>query len=370
MKKIKVVMITDCLQLDGISSVIMNYCNYINLNMFDITIITGSPLSKIYQSKCNKIGIKTVELPSRKKSSKSFYFLLNKKLGETQYDICHVHGNSSTNTIELAIAKHNHINIRIMHCHTSKCQHEIIHRFLLPVFKRIYTDAFACSPLAGNWIFGEGQFTVIPNGFLTEDFKFNIKKRDQYREQLNMNGNLVIGHVGEMNYSKNQIFAIKCFEEFLKTNPSSMLLMVGNGKGKKAIEEYVDKLKFRDKIIIYGESNDVPGLLSAMDIFLFPSRYEGFGIAMVEAQINGLPCIASDAVPREAAICPNVYFLPIDNIVIWKEQIINIIQKEYDRDKNFELYHKDISKYDINNCARSLEQKYMAMFQTSGRRIE
>lgn len=364
MKKIKLVMIADRLQLNGIGCVIMNYCTHLDRNKFDITIAAGTPVTEAYKHKCTENGIHLIELPERKSSPMKFYRALNKKLAAVNYDICHVHGNSATNTIELLIAWKSHIKIRVMHCHNSQCQHIKMHRMLLPIFKRLYTKAFACSEIAGDWIFGKDKFTMIPNAFETGKYRFDPIKREDYRNKLNAKDAFLIGFVGRLNAQKNYWYTVKCFEEYWHKNPGAKLLMVGDGAGKEELEQYVNASACKNNIIIYGESEDIQGILSAIDVFVFPSRYEGLGIAAIEAQISGLPCIISNQVPREVQISNQCVFLPIgdEDIPLWTEKLQEFKALSIDRAAFYMEHQKEIERYDIKEAVKFVEGLYLQCF--------
>ncbi len=361
MKKVKVVMIADRLQLDGIGTVIMNYCNHLDKHRFDITIMTGSPIAEANKNKCAENDIHLIELPKRKSSPMKFYRALNKKLAAVNYDICHIHGNSATNTIELLIAWKNHIKVRIMHCHTSQCQHIKMHQMLLPIFKRLYTKAFACSEIAGNWIFEKDKFTVIPNAFETDKYRFDSIKREDYRKELDVKDAFLIGFVGRLNASKNYWYIVKCFEEYWHKNPQAKLLMVGDGAGKEELKQYVNASACKNNIIIYGESEDIQGILSAIDVFVFPSHYEGLGIAAIEAQISGLPCIISNQVPREVRISNQCVFMPIGDkdIPLWTEKLQEFKELSIDRAAFYMEHQKEIERYDIKEAVKFVEGLYL-----------
>lgn len=360
-KKIKLVMIASYLQMDGIGSVIMNYCTHLDRNRFDITIIAGIPVSGGNKIKCVENDIHLKELPKRKSSPMKFFKELNMELSGESYDICHIHGNSATNTIELFIAWRNHIKVRIMHCHSSQCEFRKIHQILLPIFKRLYTKAFACSELAGNWIFGQNKFTVIPNAFETEQYRFDPIKREHYRKELSVGESFLIGFVGRINAPKNYWYVIRCFEEYWKENPQTKLLMVGTGEGIEEIEQYMKSSLCKNNIVLYGESGDISGILSAMDVFLFPSRYEGLGIAAIEAQINGLPCMISDRVPREVQLSDQCVFLPIgdENISLWIEKLRESSELAIDRAAFYVDHQKEIRRYDIRESVKFVEDLYL-----------
>ncbi len=360
MDKLRVVMIADSMKMDGISTVIINYCTHLNLEKFKVTIMAGAPVAEANKRKCAEYGIQIVELPERKKSYIKFCKVLNRKLREGKYDICHVHGNSATKVTELMFAWRNHICTRVMHCHTTRCQHIWIHRILSPIFKKAYNRALACSIQAGEWIFGKNKFVVLPNAFEVGRFAFNPSKRKSYRKELDMEDAFVLGFVGRLNDQKNYWYALKCFEKYLCENPRARLLIVGDGAGRDGLIEYVNSSSYKNKITVYGESDDVSGLLSAMDVFLFPSCYEGLGIAAVEAQISGIPCIISDAVPREVRISEQIDFLPIgeENISLWVDKIRKIEGLPVNREVSCRENRRASSGYDIKEAVKFLEHFY------------
>lgn len=368
MRKIKLAMLTDRLQLDGVGTVIMNYCTHLDRSKFDITIITGAPVAEANRFRCDQSDIQLIELPKRKVSPLKFYKSLDRELAVGKYNICHVHGNSATKSIELFIAWKNHIKVRVMHCHNSQCQHIRIHQMLVPIFKRLYTKAFACSEIAGNWIFEKDKFTVIPNAFETDKYRFDSIKREDYRNELNINDAFLIGFVGHLNAQKNYWHTVKCFEEYWhKKNPQAKLLMVGDGAGKEELKQYVNASACKNNIIIYGESDDIPGILSAIDVFVFPSHYEGLGIAAIEAQISGLPCIISEQVPREVQLSNQCVSLPIgeENISLWAEKLQEFSELSIDRTAFYEEHQKEIGQYDITEAAKFVKGLYLQCLEGS-----
>lgn len=174
-EKIAVIMVVNNLAKNGISMVIYNYCTNIELSKFDITVAAGNPIDPFYEREFSSRGIKLIELPNRKKSSIDYYKGLYSLLRKGEYDIFHIHGNSATVTPELFLAFLAGIKVRIMHSHNTTCIHMKMHKHMLPLFKRLCTAGFACGTEAGNWIFGERNFTVIPNGFDTKKFIFESR---------------------------------------------------------------------------------------------------------------------------------------------------------------------------------------------------
>ena len=356
-EKIKVAMVAVDLSRTGISAVIMNYCRNIDLSKFKIDLLVGNHIVEEYRKECNQLGINIIELPFKFDNAKAFYFGLLKKLSAKKYDIVHVHGNSALITPELCIALIKGIRIRIAHCHNTTCSHKMMDKLLRPIFKLVYTDGFACSTSAGKWLFKNGKFDVIPNGFEINKFIFSDINRKQIREKLNIKDKFVIGHIGQFNDQKNHRFLLEMFEKIGNKKKDAILLLIGNGPDKEEICKLIEKHPFKDRIIMYGETEHPEEMYSAMDVFVFPSKFEGLGIVLLEAQISGLQCVASDVVPREAIISKNVELYSLkDDVNEWCNAILSSEQLE--RKAFYKKYKTEIEKYNINENIKQLMKIY------------
>lgn len=356
--KIKIAIITSNLELNGISSVIMNYCRAIDKKQFEISIFAGKEINDDYRDECNNLGIEIVELPSKRKNKLKYYWNLLIKVKRNKYDIYHVNGNSAIMAIDLLIAYIKGIKVRIAHSHSSTCKNMTIHKLLLPLFKKLYTKAFACSKLAGRWIFNENEFTVIQNGIDIATFKFNIKSRNIIRHKLNVKDDeILVGHIGRINYQKNQEFLINTFEKIAEKNSKVKLLIVGDGPEYQKIKEIVGKSQFSNRVILYGESNNPENFYMAMDIFAFPSKSEGLGIVLIEAQVSGLKCIVSDKVPDDVIITDNIKKIPLE-INLWRDEILKYNNTYIDERKYDNISNNQIRNYDLNENVKRLEKIY------------
>lgn len=358
--KTRILMIATNLGLNGISSVIMNYCRNIDLNKYDITIMAGNPIDDLYESECNKLGIHIIELPARKPTTKEYYKVMYKKILKNRFDIIHVHGNSSALTIELLFAWIKGIRIRIAHCHNSTCTNIRAHKILLPFFNFLCTQGLSCSSLAGKWLFKNNNYSIMPNGFEVDKFRFDISARKKIRNILGINENdFLIGHIGRFNGQKNQEFLLKVFEHVAKENRNAWIVFVGNGPDFNEFNRLVKNHPFKERIIIYGETTEVNELYSAMDLFAFPSKYEGLGIVTLEAQISGLRCIVSNEVPRDVAITNNIEFFSIKekDIRIWAEYILDCIN-DGKKNINIDIQDSKVQMYNIKENVKILECMY------------
>ncbi len=185
----------------------------------------------------------------------------------------------------------------------------------------LISHRLACSLSTGTAFFRK-NFTVINNGIEEKDFAYNPIIRTVKRQKLGLENNFVVGHIGHFGPQKNHSFLINIFEQIIRQNATSKLVLVGNGPLEGKIKMLAKQKKLQDKIIFLGARKDVAELYQAFDCFVFPSLFEGLGIVAVEAQAAGLPCILADTLPQEAFVC-NYKKLPLGSAEKWAQEILN-----------------------------------------------
>lgn len=297
MKKILIVITTAFVPTGGLATVMMNYYRNINKYNLKIDFASTNEAPEVLIDELAQHGSYYYNLGKR--SNIIFYFFRLCQLCRN-YDVVHINGNSATAAIELLAAWMAGVKVRIDHNHTTKTGHRIIHNILLPLFRRLYTHGLACSEEAGLWLFGKEKFKVLNNAIDTEKYRFSPVLREKYRQDWGIpNDNVVIGHVGKMNAPKNHFKLLEVFAEYHKTHKKSKLLCVGYGELRNKLECRIDELGLQSAVILTGLRTDIPGFLSAMDVFVFPSKFEGLGLAVIEAEASGLPCLLSDRVPQD-----------------------------------------------------------------------
>lgn len=360
--KISVAMLANNLELNGISTVIMNYCTNLDLKKFSVTLLVGKNIDSGHRQTCERLGIKIVELPYRKKNTLAYLNALNKSMAEGKFDIVHVHGNQAAIALELFIACVNGVKVRIAHSHNTTCVSMKVHKLMKPFFKRVYNHGFACGQQAGEWLFEKRKFTVIPNGFITEKFKFDENLRLQIREELSLQDKLVLGHVGRINDQKNQTYLLKIFKAVAEKDERAVLLMVGTGPMLDEIKQQIEVHPYKDRIILYGETATPEKMYMAMDVFVFPSKYEGLPVTLLEAQISGLSCVVSSSVTDEVVIGRNVEMLSLDKSPdIWATKILAM--EKCDRKEFYKDEQQNIEKYEIMNSVKLLENMYRSFLK-------
>lgn len=355
---------------DGITLGALTY--YSNMDRTDIHVdmLAVLPLKQpAIKDEFNSIGIEVLELPYRNTKPLKYYRELKKLLKKEKYDVVRVCGSSSIMAIELLAAKHAKVKVRIAHSHNTKCDHQWLNAFLKPLFNHSYTHAFACGEDTGKWLFGKKDFTVIPNGKNVSEYEFKSEWRNSIRQELQLDDStLAFVHVGNFNEQKNHSYLIDIFKDIHINVSHSKLFLFGTGYLTEAIKAKVNDLNLEDKVVFMGKCNNVNEYLSAMDIMLLPSLYEGLPTVIIEGQISGLPCIVSDKVTKECAITDLVKFLPIDGSPkVWADEIQNINLPNRLKDKERVLKMVNEAGYNIVDAAARLKKLFFEMVEKSAK---
>lgn len=253
----------------------------------------------------------------------------------------------------------------IIHSHSAPSMNKIkriIISALNPIYIRFFDEYLACSKKAAKALFTNAfiknnKVKILKNGVEIEKFKFSQEKREAYIKKLNLENKIVYGHVGDFVKAKNHMFLIDIFYEIQKKQKNSVLLLLGEGELKEKIKEKLQNLKIEDKVQFLGFRDDVGDILNCIDVFIFPSIYEGFGIAAIEAQTNGLITYCSNAVPEETKISNNFRSFNLNekaNDIATKicNEKLNLLDRK-------EAYKHTIERgYDIKEVCKELAQIY------------
>lgn len=350
----------------GTESFAMNYYSHIDRSKVQFDFFVESTSKIIDREKIDSLGGRVVLIPSYTHIFK-YIKTLKKLFKDGGYDIVHSNMNALS-VFALYAAKKAGVKIRIAHSHSTTNKKEHLRNFIkniLRLFSKKYaTHYFACSELAGRWLFGdktfdEGKVTVINNAIELERYKFNEQTRDTLRTQYGLTNQFVIGHIGRFMSQKNHTFLIDIFNEVQKHRTDARLLLIGDGPLYDEIVNKVHTLNLDDKVILTGVKQNASDYYNAMDIFVFPSLYEGFGMVLIEAQANGLPCVASTEIPREVNIAGQVDFVDLDDAAeFWAKHILHL-DTNIDRLGYFNKMRN--SSFDIKNEAKKLEERYFTI---------
>ena len=346
---------------DGISSCLIEYIAAMNKTDMDIRVLATNKAGDDIIHKFEMCGCKVISIPNRRENIIDYFLKLCRYIAKEKIDIVHVHGSSAIMSVELLAAKIAGCKVRIAHSHNTTCENKKADQLLRPVFNKTYTEAFACGQDAGKWMFGKRKFTIIPNGRNLKRYEYDTEKRDEYRDKMQIPYDaLVIGHVGRFNTQKNHEYIIYIFNEVYKKNKNSYLVLVGTGEKVNEIKELVKKLEIEKNVIFTGVIGNISDYLSAFDVMLLPSLYEGLPLVVIEWQISGLPCIVSDTVTKECAITSLVKFKSIkEKPESWAADIEGLVLQDRKKNTNTILNEIKMAGYDIESGAKRLRELYI-----------
>ena len=337
MEPIRVLQVVTIMNRGGLETMLMNYYRKIDREKIQFDFMVHREERGDYDDEIEAMGGKIYRMPSIRPGNYRKYF---KQLDEffknhLEYRVVHSHINENSGFV-LRAAKKYKVPCRIAHSHLSNLK--LDYKYLFRLYGRSYlnyntTEYFACSKNAGNWLFKnpKKEIIILNNVVDTELFLPNEKIRQKIRKELNIEDKFVIGHIGRFNPQKNHTFLIDIFNEILKIEKESVLLLIGEGYLFDEIKEKVKKLSLQDNVKFLGLRTDIPKLMQGMDLFLFPSLFEGLPVVLVEAQSAGLKCVTSTGVTEESDLTNTLEFYDLNiSPKEWAEKIVNLDRKKYD----------------------------------------
>lgn len=280
-----------------------------------------------------------------------------------KYQIVHVH-HTQKSFVQLFAAWTCGVPVRIAHSHnyyTGERGLKYIVNRLYSLLTRVFaTDYFACSEPAGKYVYGSKvsspKYKKITNAIDVDKYILDSNVRENIRTKWGMTDGFVICHIGRITHQKNPYRLLQIFGEVLKQKKNALLLWVGTGEMEQDVKKYAEELGVSESVRFIGESKKVNELLMGADCFLLPSLYEGLGIVLVEAQVSGLPCTASDVIPSEVKLTEGVEFIPLSAPdSVWAERIIEKANKNRE-DQSQQIKN---AGYDIKQNALALQQWYL-----------
>lgn len=368
---IRVLQIIGIVAGGGVEAVIMNYYEHIDRTKVQFDFIVHNDNKIDITQKVEAMGGRVYKVTPYYKNPIAFMYGIYKVIRNHHYRI--VHSNMNTlSAFSLFAAWAAGAPVRILHNHSTSSPGETkrnIMKFILRPFARLFANHYlACSRLAGEWMYGRkmmdsGKVTIVNNAIDLKKYAFNPQKREILREELGLADEFVIGHVGRFMFQKNHEFLIDVFAEAYKQNSHMVLLLVGDGPLRPAMEEKVRKLGLTDHVKFLGLRNNVQDFYNVMDLFVLPSHYEGLPVVGVEAQANGLPLLVSTNVTKEMKMTRIVIYKKLsDGIKPWAKCI------EYESKCIHNMHentYKDmqLAGFDILKEAQNLNDFYEAMFE-------
>ncbi len=371
MPKKKVLIVTTPINIGGYDIVATNLQKNLDPEKFDFTYCVRGDEVGLLEPEILQNGAKVIHQPDSEKNYIKSYFYYKKLFSENHYDIVHSHLMFYSGIVMRAAYKCG-VKKRIPHSHmTDPCfeNRSFIKRFAAKLYSivmkrwliRYSTDLIACGPEAGIYLYGKRNFKkrgiLLNNGTYTQKFSFSQDARSEIRREFGIENKTVVGHIGRLNYVKNHKFLLDVFYEFQKSHPDSVLLIVGDGEQRQNVETKAVSLGITEKVIITGIRRDVERLLSAMDVFVFPSLHEGLPMTLVEAQASKLPCLIADTVSKSAKLIEQTEYISLNcSPKQWAQKAYDLTRCDRDKIDITQLQ----KNYDLQSVAKKLETIYLS----------
>ena len=362
MKTIRVLHVIGIMNRGGAETMIMNLYRNIDRSKVQFDFVENTQEHGIYEKEILSLGGRVFHCPRFRGNALSYMKWWNSFFDEHKNEYAFVHGHiGSTAAMYLTSAKRHGIKT-IAHSHSTYTNNFNFRQFRYQVFSyptRFIADFFfACSEAAGISRYGQKvQFQVIRNAIDTSEYKYRHSVRDSLRKKLQIQPNApVFGHVGRFTAEKNHTFLIKIFRSIYELDDSAVLLLAGDGPLRSEIEKEAEEIGIKNQVYFLGVREDIPELLSCMDVMIFPSIFEGLPVTLVEAQCSGLHCLISDTISNEAVRVDNlITFLSLDQPVeVWARKALELSVYERQSHENAIIS----SGYDIKENAKWIQNFY------------
>lgn len=237
----------------------------------------------------------------------------------------------------------------------------IYERLMKHMIRRYATDYLACGEEAGEYLYGKEFFRregkVIHNGVEFSTVSFQPETRKLLRDQMGLRNTCVIGHVARLEKLKNHEFVLEILKELNNFSDRFLYMIVGEGSYREAIKNKVKELGLEGQVLMLGNRDDVHQIQNVFDLVIYPSLYEGIPVALIEAQINGVPCIVSENISKEVKIREKTKFVSLEKTAKeWAEEVLSY--QNVSREDNVMLETGKL--YDIKVSAENLRQVYLS----------
>ena len=362
-KPIRILHIVQKMEAGGTQAFLMNLYRNIDRDKIQFDFLVEYEEKEFYDDEIISLGGKIYYTNFRKTLNViKFKKTLSNILKEhPEYKIVHIHA-TAIGKICTDVAKKCGVKTIIAHTHNNSAVKDWKYYpkiLLRKLYTKGPTDFFACSEDAGRYTFKNKKFTVVYNAIDIDKFLFKQEIREEFRKELNIEDKFVIGNIGRLHEQKNQSFLIDVFYEIQKRKDNAILLIVGKGPLENELKEKVSNLGINDKVYFLGNRKDIERIYQGMDVFVLPSLFEGLGIVAIEAQVSGLPVIASTGVAKEANITNNILNIDLSEpIDVWVEAICKT--KVNNRKSIEDIVRK--SKFNIKNNVKFLQEFYLKKY--------
>lgn len=363
---IRVLQVVTQMHRAGLETMLMNYYRQIDREKVQFDFLVHREGDFEYDDEIRALGGRIYRVPSISPKTFLSYRKALKVFFAThrEYRVVHAHLDALS-AFCLAAAQMAGVPVRIAHSHNNyfetdaKLPLRIIAKRFIPCYA---THFWGCSREALTFMFGKKcKGMILPNAIDMEKFRFSSEERETLRKELNLTNAFVVGHIGRFSQQKNHGFLLDVFAKILKKRPDAVLIMAGTGPLEEMVRQKAMRMGIFDRMRFLGSREDIARYYSAMDVFLLPSLFEGFGIVLLEAQVSGLWCVSSDNITREVDVTERIVHLPLTKTADeWAETVLKCAESSFHRE--YEETER-LQEYDIKAAAEKLQQEYMRLWE-------
>ena len=363
-KKIKVMHFVSGLVSGGVEQMLCNYCKELKKDEFnyEFIVVYQHEAVEICKEKIEDAGCKTKRITSRNENIIKNIIDSYRVIKEEKPDIVHAHMNLM-NFCALYAAKFAGVKVRISHSHIAEKNRGLLFSMMAIICKGLCINSstmlLACGKEAGEYLYGRkrlknGKVNIVENAIDIRNYTIGIEEKMQIRKKWGLNNKFVIGHVGRFSYQKNHEKLVEIFYDLKKIKKNAKLLLIGTGELETQVRQQVKDYGIEDSVIFVGTTKDMRTMYALMDVFVLPSRYEGFPVVSVEVQAARVPSLFSDSIAPTCKLTDYIDFCSLnDTSEKWAKKIISVATKERNNSLD-KLY----AKYDIVENAKCLDMIY------------
>jgi glycosyltransferase involved in cell wall biosynthesis len=369
--RIRVLQVVGSLATGGIETWLTHVHRHVDRTRFHIDYLVHTSLRSHYTDAVTALGATIYHCPSPRNPLRYVPSLIVTLKRHGPFDVVHSHVQHFSGVVLLA-ARAAGVPVRVAHCHAAglpQDSYPSLPRHLYTSLagrwiRRYATHKLSASHASASALFGsdpapDGSYQVLYNGIDLEPFR-DPDDRASVRAEWGISATaLIAGHVGSFIPVKNHELLLRSFARLKKQVPDAWLLLVGDGPLCRSIHALARALECDQQIVFTGVRHDVPRLMRAMDVFLFPSFSEGLGLVALEAQAAGLPVIASEGVPQEVSVIPELMtWVPAATPDAWVTAILNTMSRPQPVTPQDAHALMEASPFNIARSVRGLEDIY------------
>lgn len=362
---IRILHIVGAMYPGGMENFIMNLYRNIDRTRFQFDFVVHQQKDNDYTEEIEKLGGRVYLLPRLTRKPFSNLHRIRRLVRENHYPMVIRHTANALVAPQLLAAKSAGA-VTVCHSHNETDPQLRLHRMGQKLMRRAADIRLACSEKAGRWMYGDQSFEVIHNAIDIPRFAYRESKAAKIREEFHLKGKHAYGNIANFIASKNHSYLLRIYREIIALDPDAVCFCLGEGDLRPQIEEEIKELHLEGRVILTGIRGDVPDFMSALDVLVFPSRFEGLPLTLIEAQAAGLPSLISDTITGDVIVTEGI----VQQLSIeldpkeWAERAVLLAKEQSDRTCPYESIAA--AGYDI----RQLVQWYQKFIQKNINRVQ